>query len=72
MKTPLSIHVLYHSAYKEGAQVYSMLYKTLCRDTASPFMDGLDIPVYFQTGDDNGLTSIAYAGSEKSLVIVAC
>lgn len=70
MKTPLSIHVLYHSAYKEGAQVYSMLYKTLCRDTASPFMDGLDIPVYFQTGDDNGLTSIAYAGSEKSLLLL--
>ena len=70
MKTPLSIHVLYHSAYKEGAQVYSMLYKTLCRDSASPFMDGLDIPVYFQTGDDNGLTRMANAGSEKNLLLL--
>lgn len=70
MKTPLSIHVLYHSAYKEGSQVYSMLYKTLCRDSESPFMDGLDIPVYFQTGDDNGLTNMAKAGSEKSLLLL--
>lgn len=70
MKTPLSIHVLHHSAYKEGAQVYSMLYKTLCRDSESPFMDGLDIPVYFQTGDDNGLTNIANVGSEKSLYLL--
>ncbi len=70
MKTPLSIHVLYHSAYKEGAQVYSMLYKSLCRDSESPFMDGLDIPVYFQTGDDNGLTNIANANSDKSLLLL--
>lgn len=70
MKTPLSIHVLYHSAYKEGAQVYSMLYKTLCRDSESPFMDGLDIPVYFQTGDDNGLTCMADASSEKNLLLL--
>lgn len=70
MKTPLSIHVLFHSAYKEGAQVYSMLYKTLCRDSASPFMDGLDIPVYFQTGDDSCLTTMANVGSEKSLILL--
>lgn len=70
MKTPLSIHVLYHSAFKEGAQVYTMLYKTLCRDSQSPFMDGLDIPVYFQTGDDSGLTALANAGSEKTLVLL--
>ncbi len=70
MKTPLSIHVLYHSALKEGTQVYTMLYKTLCRDSQSPFMDGLDIPVYFQTGDDSGLTALANAGSEKTLVLL--
>lgn len=70
MNTPLSIHVLYHSANREGAQIYSLLYKTLCRDTESPFMDGLDIPVYFQTGDDNGLTSMATVGSEKTLLLL--
>ncbi len=70
MKTPLSIHILFHSAYKEGVEVYSTLYKVLCRDSASPFMDGLDIPVYFQTGDDSGLTSMVNAGSEKSLVLL--
>ena len=70
MKTPLSIHILYHTAYRDGAQVYSMLYKTLCRNSESPFMDGLDIPVYFQTGDDSGLTSMADVGSEKTLILL--
>ena len=70
MKTPLSIHVLYHGAYKEGSSIYTMLYKTLCRDSESPFMDGLDIPVYFQTGDDNGLTTMAKAGTERCLILL--
>ena len=70
MKTPLSIHILYHTAYRDGAQVYSMLYKTLCRNSESPFMDGLDIPVYFQTGDDSVLTSMADVGSEKTLILL--
>lgn len=70
MKTPLSIHVLYHSAYKEGSSIYTMLYKALCRDSESPFMDGLDIPVYFQTGDDNGLTTMAKAGTERCLILL--
>ena len=70
MKTPLSIHILYHTAYRDGVQVYSMLYKTLCRNSVSPFMDGLDIPVYFQTGDDSGLTSMADVGSEKTLILL--
>lgn len=52
MNTPLSIHILFHKDYTEGKQVYSSLYKTLCRDHKNPFMDGLDIPVYFSTGDD--------------------
>lgn len=33
-------------------------------------MDGLDIPVYFQTGDDSGLTSMADVGSEKTLILL--
>ena len=33
-------------------------------------MDGLDIPVYFQTGDDSGLTSMANVGSEKTLILL--
>lgn len=70
MKTPLSIHVLYHKDYSEGDKVYSLLYKTLCRDSESPFMDGLDIPVYFCKGDDNGIPLMAKCGSEKTLVLL--
>lgn len=54
MKTPLSVHILYHSQYAEGRKVYQELYKLLCRNTRNPFADGLDIPVFFGTDDGNG------------------
>ena len=53
MKTPLSVHILYHSKYSEGQIVYQKLYKLLCRNTRNPFQDGLDIPVFFGTDDGN-------------------
>lgn len=70
MKTPLSIHVLYHKNCKEGEKVYSSLYKSLCRDPESPCMDGMGIPVYFSTGDDNSITPLVEAGSEKVLLLL--
>lgn len=70
MKTPLSIHVLYHKNCKEGEEVYSSLYKSLCRDPESPCMDGMGIPVYFSTGDDNSITPLVEAGSEKVLLLL--
>ena len=49
MKTPLSVHALFHTANIEGQKIYSELYKLLCRDIDNPFSDGLDIPVYYAT-----------------------
>lgn len=70
MKTPLSIHALYHSENAEGARIYSSLYSLLCRDVDSPFTDGLDIPVYYATGDDNGISSLANSNSEKRIILL--
>lgn len=70
MKTPLSVHILYHSACAEGSQIYSWAYKHLCRDSSSPYMDGLDIPVYFCTGDENGVNGIVDANSERTLLLM--
>lgn len=53
MKVPLSVYVLYHKSYEEGAQIYSEIYKLLCRDSQRPSFDGLDIPVYYCTGNDD-------------------
>lgn len=52
MKTPLSVHALFHTANIEGQKIYSELYKLLCRDIDNPFSDGLDIPVYYATGEN--------------------
>lgn len=59
MQTPLSIYALFHSENVEGARIYSELYKLLCRDINNPFSNGLDIPVYRSTGDDNAKIVLA-------------
>ena len=58
MKKNLAVFVLYHSRYAQGKAVYSDIYKLLCRDANHPFEDGLDIPVYLRTGDDEQLRVI--------------
>lgn len=58
MKKNLAVFVLYHSRYTQGKAVYSDIYKLLCRDANHPFEDGLDIPVYLRTGDDEQLRVI--------------
>ena len=58
MKKNLAVFVLYHSQYAQGKAVYSDIYKLLCRDANHPFEDGLDIPVYLRTGDDEQLRVI--------------
>ena len=44
---PLSVYALFHSKNPEGLKIYSELYSLLCRDINNPFMDGLDIPVFY-------------------------
>ena len=62
MRTPLSVYVLYHTENKEGSRIYSELYSLLCRDVNNPFLDGLDIPVYFVTV---GKVGFLYQGTNR-------
>ena len=40
MKTPISVHALFHKDNSEGPRIYQELYKLLCRDIDNPFSDG--------------------------------
>lgn len=71
MKIPLSVYVLYHKGFKEGAQIYSSIYKLLCRDSRKPFFDGVDIPVYYCTEKDDGtINEIDTNRAERTFVIL--
>ena len=70
MKTPLSVYALYHSNNMEEAKIYSELYTLLCRDVNNPFSDGLDIPVFFVTGDDDYITEVNPFTAEKKVFLV--
>lgn len=70
MKSPLSVHVLYHTSNSEGEKIYSNLYSLLCRDVTDPFSDGLDIPVYFSKGDDKNISPLAQSSSQKKVLLV--
>ena len=70
IKIPLSIYVLYHRECTEGARLYSTLYKLLCRNPDSPYMDGLDIPVYFTTGDNDSIGTMLEVGSQKKMILL--
>ena len=69
MKTPLSVHALFHSENKEGMKIYSELYKLLCRDVENPFSDGLDIPVYYST-DFNSEIKLVKSSTDKSVILL--
>lgn len=53
-KTPLAIVVAYDMQFTEGLSIYEDLYHLLCRNANEPLVDGLDIPVYFQTNKEDG------------------
>lgn len=53
-KTPLAIVVAYDMQFTEGLSIYEDLYHLLCRNANEPLVDGLDIPVYFQTNQEDG------------------
>ena len=48
-KTPLAVVVVYDKQFTDGHSIYEDLYRLLCRNANEPLVDGLDIPVYFQT-----------------------
>lgn len=70
MKTPLSVYALFHSDNSEGKRIYTELYKLLCRDINDPFSDGLDIPVYYTTGDDTSEIKLANSSSSKRVILL--
>lgn len=53
-KTPLAIVVAYDKQFTGGLSIYEDLYHLLCRNANEPLVDGLDIPVYFQTNQEDG------------------
>lgn len=66
---PLSVYALFHSKNPEGLKIYSELYSLLCRDINNPFMDGLDIPVFYASGDDN-INPCVESNSQKKVYLV--
>lgn len=71
MKTPLSVHVVYNERSENSANIYSAIYKLLCRDSRDPFSDGLDIPVYpVITSDDHPIQPVHTERSKRNFVLL--
>lgn len=71
MKTPLSVHVVYNERSENSANIYSAIYKLLCRDSRDPFSDGLDIPVYpVITSDDHPIQPVHTERSKRTFVLL--
>ena len=69
-KTPLAVIVAYDRQYAGGLSVYEDLYHTLCRNANEPLVDGLDIPVYFQTNQESGEIIDVRKGINADKVVV--
>lgn len=67
---PLAVYALFHSKNTDGHKIYSKLYSLLCRDIKNPFVDGLDIPVFYATGNDDGINCLAEIHSKKKVILV--
>lgn len=70
MKTPISVHALFHGENSEGQLIYKNLYKLLCRDIDNPFSDGLDIPVYYATENEGTQIKLADSSSIKRVILL--
>lgn len=73
MKKNLAFYVLYHSRYEQEKSIYGDIYKLLCRDANHPFQDGLDIPVYLRTGDDDqkcDIKPISIDNTKKTFILL--
>ena len=71
MNIPLSVHVVYNERSENCANIYSAIYKLLCRDSRDPFSDGLDIPVYpVITSDDHPIQPVHTERSKRNFVLL--
>ena len=69
MQTPLSVYLLIDKNNRLASEIFNRLYTLLCRDVEKPLSDGLDIPVYLISNDENGeIKSIDFEQSEKNAI----
>lgn len=69
MKTPLSVYLLIDKKNRLATEIFNRFYTLLCRDVEQPLSDGLDIPVYLISNDDNGeIKSVDFEQSEKNAI----
>ena len=68
---PLSIYVLFHDKYSDGLKVYTDIYHLLCRNAEQPLTDGVDIPVFLRTGNqDKSIPEIDFDQSDKTALLI--
>jgi len=53
-KSPFTIHVIWHPAFKEGKRFAENIYSTFCRDVNEPISRGIGIPTFFRFENVNG------------------
>lgn len=69
MQTPLSVYLLIDKNNRLASEIFNRFYTLLCRDVEKPLSDGLDIPVYLISNDENGeIKSIYFEQSEKNAI----
>lgn len=69
MQTPLSVYLLIDKNNRLASEIFNRFYTLLCRDVEKPLSDGLDIPVYLISNDENGeIKSIDFEQSEKNAI----
>ena len=69
MQTPLSVYLLIDKNNRLASEIFNRFYTLLCRDVEKPLSDGLDIPVYLISNDENGeIKSIDFEQSEKNVI----
>ena len=69
MRTPLSVYLLIDKKNSLATEIFNRFYTLLCRDVEQPLSDGLDIPVYLISNDENGeIKSIDFEQSEKNAI----
>ena len=69
MKTPLSVYLMIDKKNHLATEIFNRFYTLLCRDVEQPLSDGLDIPVYLISNDENGeIKSVDFEQSEKNAI----
>lgn len=68
MNAPLAIYVVYHTQNAKALEIFSKIYKLFCRDIRNSLSDGLDIPVYFATEEND--YEVAFDRAERTFIII--